>query len=144
MLRLAGAEADLELAERPGCAAEHRLLTVLLPIRQRLLRLPDLRLRPRQYPVQPVPQRSWCNDRLHRLAQLVEPAGDGREGGAGRASRGAPAELVCADIAGGDPIPVAILRTGQAALVRGGRGADRSPRAHPRARAAKAPAPRGR
>src|SRR6266446_10334368 len=122
MLRPAGAEADLELAERPGCAAEHRLLTVLLPIRQRLLRLPDLRLGPRQYPVQPVAQRSRCNDRLHRLDQVVEPAGDGRQGRAGgRASWGLPAELVCADIAGGDPIAVAILRTGEAALVRGGR-----------------------
>src|SRR6266446_3685061 len=89
MLRPAGAEADLELAERPGCAAEHRLLTVLLPIRQRLLRLPDLRLGPRQYPVQPVAQRSRCNDRLW-IKSSSRQAMDGKVGPAAGQAGGCP------------------------------------------------------
>src|SRR2546425_5575524 len=120
LLRLACAEARVELAERPVSAAEHRLLTALLPNREGLLGLRGLRLRPHQYLDQPALQRSRRNDRLHALDQLVEPTTDRREGGAREAAGRRSADLVCADIAGGDPIAVAILRTGETALVGGG------------------------
>src|SRR5207247_4548467 len=120
LLRRASAEARAELAERPVRAAEHRLLTAPLPVRQRLLGLPRLHLCARQDPAQPITQRSRRNHRLHGLDQLVEPTVERWEVGAGRARWGC-AELEGADIAGGDSIAVAIGRTGEATLVREGR-----------------------
>src|SRR5437016_4166529 len=117
----ARAKAALELADRPARSSEHRLLTTLLPIREGLLGLLGLCLGPREDPAQPVAQRARRDGRLHGLDQFVKPTIDGWEGGGLRATRGRSTELVCADIARGDAIVVAIHRTGKAALVGGRR-----------------------